>query len=80
MAKFTRGFMGRGNAARDVGCRRASTTPATSWPVLTAEVTPDLDATWTFTVDGLVEQADDVDLGRDPRAPGRRRTTATSTA
>ena len=36
-------------------CPRASTTPATDWPVLTAEVTPDLDtATWTFTVDGLV--------------------------
>src|SRR4051794_11615105 len=28
-----------------------------SWPVLTAEATPKLDtATWTFTVDGLVEQ------------------------
>ena len=37
--------------------------------MLTAEVTPKLDtATWTFTIDGLVEHADDVDVGRDPRA------------
>ena len=37
--------------------RPASTTPATRWPVLTAEVTPKLDlAAWTFTIEGLVEQ------------------------
>ena len=39
------------------------------WPVLTAEATPRLDtAAWTMTVDGLVENPDDLDLGRDPRA------------
>ena len=51
------------------GCRPASTTPATSWPVLTAEVTPTLD---TDDVDvhgrGARRAADDVDVGRDPRA------------
>ena len=39
----TRGFLGRSRAPRDDGCRRASTTPARTWPVLTAEATPILD-------------------------------------
>ena len=57
MGRFTRGFTGRGKARATPGSRPASTTPATQWPVLTAEVTPKLDtATWTFTVDGLVER------------------------
>ena len=49
-------FVGRRRpAAHD--CRPASTTSARDWPVLTAEVTPQLDpARWTMTVDGLVEQ------------------------
>src|SRR5450432_3083380 len=56
MAKFTRGFMGRGKSSNprlppgqyDTGDR---------WPVLTAEVTPKPDlASWTFTVEGQVEQ------------------------
>jgi DMSO/TMAO reductase YedYZ molybdopterin-dependent catalytic subunit len=56
MAKFTRGFTGpRGGRATwlppgqyDIG---------NGWPVLTAEPTPHLDtATWTFTVEGLVQK------------------------
>src|SRR5262245_23857777 len=56
MAKVTRGFQGRPR-------NRSSRLPpgqydaGTQWPVLTAEVTPTLDlATWTFTVEGEVEQ------------------------
>ena len=39
------------------------------WPVLTAEATPrvDLEA-WKMTVDGLVETADDLDVGGGPAA------------
>ena len=38
------------------------------WPVLSAEVTPTIDRSeWTFTVEGLVEQPDHMDLGRDAR-------------
>ena len=41
------------------------------WPVLTAEATPRVDtATWTMSVDGLVEPPDDLDLGGDPAAAG----------
>jgi DMSO/TMAO reductase YedYZ molybdopterin-dependent catalytic subunit len=56
VAKFTRGFTGR---RRDDGDRRlppGQYDTGKSWPVLNAEVTPDLDtATWTFRVEGLVE-------------------------
>ena len=39
------------------GCRRASTTPARTWPVLTAEPTPVLDLdTWSFRATGSVER------------------------
>ena len=57
MAKFTRGFLGRGTAgARIRGCPRPVRHRA-RWPVLTAEPTPRLDtATWTFRVEGLVTQ------------------------
>ena len=54
--KFTRGFQGHGH-------RTASRLPpgqydtGKQWPVLTAEVTPKLSTdTWTFTIEGLVEQ------------------------
>ena len=57
MAKFTRGFVGRGNAARDVRLPPGQYDTGGDWPVLTAEVTPDLPTdAWTFTIDGLVEQ------------------------
>jgi DMSO/TMAO reductase YedYZ molybdopterin-dependent catalytic subunit len=53
----TRGFFGRGHAGRDPRLPPGQYDTGKSWPVLTAEVTPRLDtATWTFTVDGLVEQ------------------------
>src|SRR5689334_10860103 len=57
MARITRGFRGRGRAARDPRLPPGQYDTGKRWPVLTAEATPKLDtATWTFTVDGLVEQ------------------------
>jgi DMSO/TMAO reductase YedYZ molybdopterin-dependent catalytic subunit len=56
MAKFTRGFTGRGGAGRDPRLPPGQYDTGRGWPVLTAEVTPTLDvATWTFRVEGLVE-------------------------
>ncbi len=58
MAKFTRGFLGRGAQERDARLPPGQYDTGRSWPVLTAEVTPRLDtATWTFAVDGLVANA-----------------------
>ena len=74
MAGATRGFFGRGRSARDPRLPPGQYDAGEQWPVLTAEVTPRLATeSWTFTVEGLVEQPDDVDLGRDPRACPRRR-------
>jgi DMSO/TMAO reductase YedYZ molybdopterin-dependent catalytic subunit len=57
VAKFTRGFAGRGRAARDPRLPPGQYDTGNQWPVLTAEVTPKLDTTsWTFTIDGLVER------------------------
>jgi DMSO/TMAO reductase YedYZ molybdopterin-dependent catalytic subunit len=57
MAKFTRGFAGRGRAARDPRLPPGQYDTGNQWPVLTAEVTPKLEtASWTFTIDGLVER------------------------
>jgi DMSO/TMAO reductase YedYZ molybdopterin-dependent catalytic subunit len=57
VAKFTRGFAGRGKAARDSRLPPGQYDIGTGWPVLTAEVTPNLDTSvWTFTVDGLVQR------------------------
>ena len=57
MAKFTRGFTGRGKAARDPRLPPGQYDTGRQWPVLSAEVTPTIDpADWTFTVDGHVEQ------------------------
>ena len=56
MAKFTRGFSGRGKT-RDPRLPPGQYDTGTGWPVLTAEVTPKPDlASWTFTVEGAVEQ------------------------
>jgi DMSO/TMAO reductase YedYZ molybdopterin-dependent catalytic subunit len=52
---ITRGFMGR-KRNRDPRLPPGQYDTGKSWPVLTAEATPKLDtATWTFTVDGLVD-------------------------
>jgi DMSO/TMAO reductase YedYZ molybdopterin-dependent catalytic subunit len=57
MAKFTRGFRGRGQEARDPRLPPGQYDTGRQWPVLSAEVTPKLaPADWTFTVEGLVEQ------------------------
>jgi DMSO/TMAO reductase YedYZ molybdopterin-dependent catalytic subunit len=56
MARSTRGFQGRGRRD-DVRLPPGQYDAGRSWPVLNAEVTPKLDtATWTFTVEGLVER------------------------
>ena len=57
MARFTRGFTGRGRAERDPRLPPGQYDVGDGWPVLTAEVTPRVDtADWTFVVDGLVER------------------------
>ena len=56
MAKFTRGFSGRGKSSNP-RLPPGQYDTGNSWPVLTAEVTPRPDlASWTFTVEGEVEQ------------------------
>ncbi len=56
MSRITRGFTGRKPGSErplPPGQHDAGTT----WPVLTAEVTPHIDAAeWTFALDGLVER------------------------
>ena len=57
MGGATRGFTGRGGAARDPRLPPGQYDTRDTWPVLTAEVTPTLSTdTWTFSVDGLVER------------------------
>jgi DMSO/TMAO reductase YedYZ molybdopterin-dependent catalytic subunit len=54
---FTRGFQGRGRAPRDSRLPPGQYNVGEDWPVLTAEPTPRLPTeSWTFTVEGLVEQ------------------------
>ena len=56
MARLTRGFLGRG-ADRDPRLPPGQYDTGSAWPVLNAEATPRLSTdTWTFTVEGLVEQ------------------------
>ena len=53
----TRGFLGRGRAARDPRLPPGQYDTGRQWPVLTAEATPKLDtAAWSFTIEGLVDQ------------------------
>ena len=76
----TRGFLGR-RRARDPRLPPGQYDVGSDWPVLTAEPTPRIaPETWSITVDGAVEQPDDVDLGRGARACPARSTAATSTA
>jgi len=57
MAESTRGFLGRGRAARDERLPPGQYDARDDWPVLHAEATPSIDPkTWTFTVEGLVER------------------------
>ena len=57
MASFTRGFVGRSRDRRDPRLPPGQYDAGDEWPVLNAEVTPTLPtSSWTFTVDGLVEQ------------------------
>jgi DMSO/TMAO reductase YedYZ molybdopterin-dependent catalytic subunit len=54
---FTRGFRGRGSGERDARLPPGQYDTGAGFPVLTAEVTPQLDpASYTFSVDGEVEQ------------------------
>jgi DMSO/TMAO reductase YedYZ molybdopterin-dependent catalytic subunit len=56
MAKVTRGFTGRRHL-RDPRLPPGQYDTGNRWPVLSAEVTPKPDlSTWTFTVEGQVEQ------------------------
>ena len=56
MAKLTRGFTGRGRT-RDPRLPPGQYDVGAAWPVLTAEVTPEIDpAAWTFTVEGEVDR------------------------
>ena len=56
MSRLTRGFLGRGGQ-RDPRLPPGQYDTGSSWPVLNAEATPRLSTdTWTFTVEGLVEQ------------------------
>ena len=56
MAKITRGFSGRGRAARDPRLPPGQYDTGDEWPVLSAEATPTIDPTaWSFTVEGHVE-------------------------
>ncbi len=55
MAKPTRGFLGRGKAARDPRLPPGQYDAGDQWPVLNAEVTPQPDLpSWSFSVEGLV--------------------------
>ena len=55
--KITRGFTGRAHPERSERLPPGQYDTGNSWPVLTAEVTPKLSTdTWTFRIEGLVEQ------------------------
>ncbi len=57
MAGFTRGFKGRGRAARDPRLPPGQYDTGKQWPTLTAEATPKLSTDeWTFRIEGLVER------------------------
>jgi hypothetical protein len=55
MSRFTRGFTVWGRTS-DLRLPPGQYDTGRSWPVLTAEVTPELEtASWTFAIEGLVE-------------------------
>ncbi|TMK65957.1 MAG: sulfite oxidase-like oxidoreductase, partial [Actinobacteria bacterium] len=54
--KITRGFSGRGSSGRDPRLPPGQYDTGTTWPVLTAEVTPKLATeSWSFAIEGLVK-------------------------
>jgi DMSO/TMAO reductase YedYZ molybdopterin-dependent catalytic subunit len=57
MARITRGYTGRGRGAHGDRLPPGQYDTGAQWPVLTAEVTPQLSLdSWTFAVEGEVEQ------------------------
>ena len=57
MAGFTRGFTGRPRDDHGGRLPPGQYDAGDAWPVLSAEITPHLSTdSWTFTVDGLVDQ------------------------
>ena len=79
--KITRGFTGRAHPERSERLPPGQYDTGNSWPVLTAEVTPKLSTdTWTFRIEGLVEQETTWTWDEIHTLPGLRPTTATSTA
>jgi len=57
MDRITRGFVGRRGRPPHTALPPGQYDTGKSWPVLTAEATPQIDtAEWTFTIDGLVTQ------------------------
>lgn len=57
MTKVTRAFTGRERSARDPRLPPGQYDAGTSWPVLSAEATPNISTDdWTFTVEGVVDQ------------------------
>jgi len=57
VARFTRGFAGRGRAGRDPRLPPGQYDTGDRWPVLTAEVTPKIElSSWFFRIEGLVER------------------------
>src|SRR4051812_43694619 len=68
---FTRGFTGRGASERDPRLPPGQYDTRGQFPVLTAEVTPQIDpATFTFTVEGEVEQPTTWTLDERRALPG----------
>jgi DMSO/TMAO reductase YedYZ molybdopterin-dependent catalytic subunit len=57
MAGFTRGFRGRGGGGRDARLPPGQYDTGSTWPVLTAEPTPEIrPVDWSISVTGRVEQ------------------------
>ena len=70
MARFTRGFTGRGALERDPRLPPGQYDTGQSWPVLSAKPTPNLETeSWTFTLEGLVQTPTHLELERDSSAP-----------
>ena len=79
MARITRGFTKRASRVREAWVPPGQYDIGDEWPVLTAEATPRLGTeSWTFAVEGLVEQPRTWTWTRST-SYRRRRTSVTST-